>query len=271
MNDGAIGAQIGEILARLREHRPLVHQITNFVVMNDTANVTLQVGGLPVMAHAREEVEEMVALAGALVLNTGTLAPAWVEAMIKAGKRAKQRGIPVVLDPVGAGATRYRTDTDLRIIDEVGPDIVRGNPGEIAALVGAGGEVRGVESVGALDNPEAVARLAANAWRATVAMTGARDLITDGERVYGVDNGDRWLTTLTGTGCSSTTMVAAYAAVEPDYTLAATGALAHLGYAAQVAALEAKGPGSFKVALHDAIYNVTAADLAENARIVQLG
>jgi hydroxyethylthiazole kinase len=177
----------------------------------------------------------------------------------------------VVLDPVGAGATSYRTDTDLLIIRDVGPDIVRGNPGEIAALIGAGGEVRGVESVGTLDDPVAVAKLAANAWGATVAMTGARDLITDGSRTLGVENGDRWLTTLTGTGCSSTAMVAAYAAVESDYVLAAAGALAHLGYAAEVAAKDAKGPGSFKAALHDAIYNMTPDMLAENMRAVELG
>jgi hydroxyethylthiazole kinase len=117
----------------------------------------------------------------------------------------------------------------------------------------------------------AVAKLAANAWGATVAMTGARDLITDGSRTLGVENGDRWLTTLTGTGCSSTAMVAAYAAVESDYVLAAAGALAHLGYAAEVAAKDAKGPGSFKAALHDAIYNMTPDMLAENMRAVELG
>lgn len=271
MNPGSINARVGDVLRRLREEKPLVHQITNFVVMNDTANVTLQVGALPVMAHAPEEVEEMVGLAGALVLNTGTLDRAWVEAMVRAGKRARMRAIPVVLDPVGAGATRFRTDTDQRIIHEVGPDIVRGNPGEIAALVGAGGEVRGVESVGALDDPVAVAKLAASAWNATVAMTGARDLITDGHAVLGVDNGDRWLTTLTGTGCSATAMVAAYAAVESNYVLAAAAALAHLGCAAEIAAKDATGPGTFKVALHDALHNMTPGMLAENARVIELG
>jgi len=271
VSSDSIQTRAGDILRRLREQKPLVHQITNFVVMNDTANVTLQVGALPVMAHAPEEMEEMVSLAGALVLNTGTLERPWIDAMITAGKHARLRGIPVVLDPVGAGATSYRTDTDLLIIRDVGPDIVRGNPGEIAALIGAGGEVRGVESVGTLDDPVAVAKLAANAWGATVAMTGARDLITDGSRTLGVENGDRWLTTLTGTGCSSTAMVAAYAAVESDYVLAAAGALAHLGYAAEVAAKDAKGPGSFKAALHDAIYNMTPDMLAENMRAVELG
>jgi len=133
VSSDSIQTRAGDILRRLREQKPLVHQITNFVVMNDTANVTLQVGALPVMAHAPEEMEEMVSLAGALVLNTGTLERPWIDAMITAGKHARLRGIPVVLDPVGAGATSYRTDTDLLIIRDVGPDIVRGNPGEIAA------------------------------------------------------------------------------------------------------------------------------------------
>src|SRR5438309_11064030 len=137
----------GKTLGELRERRPLVHQITNYVVMNETANATLAVGALPVMAHAREEVEEMVGLASALVLNIGTLSPAWVEAMVLAGKAANARGIPVVLDPVGAGATTYRTETAKRILDEVEVTVVRGNQGEIATLVGAQAEVRGVESM----------------------------------------------------------------------------------------------------------------------------
>src|SRR5438034_7531791 len=134
------------MLGELRERKPLVHQITNYVVMNETANVTLALGALPVMAHAREEVEEMVALAGALVLNIGTLSPPWVDAMLAAGKAANAGGVPVVLDPVGAGATRYRTDTAKQILSEVDVTVLRGNQGEVATLVGVAAEVRGVES-----------------------------------------------------------------------------------------------------------------------------
>ncbi|MGH2977194.1 MAG: hydroxyethylthiazole kinase, partial [Gaiellaceae bacterium] len=135
----------GTTLRELRERKPLVHQITNYVVMNETANATLALGALPVMAHAPEEVEEMVGLASALVLNIGTLSPAWVDAMLAAGSAAAGRGIPVVLDPVGAGATAYRTDTARRILDAGGVTVLRGNPGEVATLVGAEAEVRGVE------------------------------------------------------------------------------------------------------------------------------
>src|SRR5207248_1656766 len=139
----------GESLRRLRERRPLVHQITNYVVMNETANATLALGALPVMAHAREEVEEMTGLAGALVLNIGTLSPSWVEAMLAAGLAANARAVPVVLDPVGVGATAYRTATARRILDEVDVAVLRGNAGEIATLAGVSAEVRGVESIAA--------------------------------------------------------------------------------------------------------------------------
>src|SRR5206468_3340492 len=140
-------------LAHIRERKPLVHQITNYVVMNETANATLVLGALPVMAHAVEEVEEMAGLASALVLNIGTLSPSWVEAMLLAGKAANACGIPVVLDPVGAGATRYRTETARRILQEVKVTVLRGNPGEVATLVGVAAEVRGVESIGAGGDP----------------------------------------------------------------------------------------------------------------------
>src|SRR4051794_4286787 len=162
----------GTTLRQLRKRKPLVHQITNYVVMNETANATLAVGALPVMAHAREEVEEMVALAGALVLNIGTLSPSWVEAMLAAGKAANAAGIPVVLDPVGAGATRYRTETAKRILAEVDVAVLRGNQGEVATLVGVAAEVRGVESIGAADDAAGVARAAARSLGLVASVTG---------------------------------------------------------------------------------------------------
>ena len=154
----------GESLRTLRERKPLVHQITNYVVMNETANATLALGALPVMAHAAEEVEEMVGLAGALVLNIGTLSPPWVDAMLLAGRAANARGVPVVLDPVGAGATRYRTETAKRILAEVDVTVLRGNAGEVATLVGAEAEVRGVESIAGGGDPAALARRPRARW-----------------------------------------------------------------------------------------------------------
>jgi hydroxyethylthiazole kinase len=239
-------------------------------VMNDTANVTLHVGALPVMSHAIEEVAEMVDLAGALVLNIGTLTPSWVQSMIVAGKRANERGVPIVLDPVGAGATGLRTASSRRLLTELHIAVLRGNAGEIGALAGARSEVRGVESVAGPEDLLAVAKELALKHQTVVAVTGKRDLITDGRRTLGVDNGDAWLSTLTGTGCMSTTMVAAFAAVEPDPLLAAAAALACFGLAGELAALQAKGPGSFKVALFDQLYNMKPEDLAAGARIVSL-
>lgn len=251
-----LGRATADMLARIRQRKPLLHHITNFVVMNDTANVTLHVGALPVMAHAREEVMEMVAAAGALVLNPGTLTPEWVDSMIVAGQKANELGIPVVLDPVGAGATTLRTESNLRLLREVRVAVLRGNSGEIGALSGMGGIVKGVESVVDVDDPIKVARTLAQERGIVVAITGKQDIISDGKRVVLVDNGDPWLKTITGTGCMATTMIAAFCAVERDYLLAASGGLIAFGLAAELAATKAKGPASFKMALFDAIYNL---------------
>jgi hydroxyethylthiazole kinase len=263
-----INVQIAAALSRIREEKPLIHHITNLVVMNDAANVTLQVGALPVMAHSREEVAEMASLADALVLNLGTLSPAQVESMLVAGRTANERGIPIVLDPVGAGATTLRTRAALRLLDELEVAIVRGNSGEIGVLSGAGGVVKGVESVEGVADPAAVALDMAGNRGLVVAITGQRDIISDGQRILGVDNGHRWLTAITGTGCMATTMIAAFAAVERDYLLAAAGGLACFGLAAEQAAEKAHGPASFKVALFDQVYNLRPEQLAAGARIV---
>jgi len=261
-----LGRATAEMLARIRQRKPLLHHITNFVVMNDTANVTLHVGALPVMAHAREEVAEMVAAAGALVLNPGTLTPEWVEAMLIAGRRANELGIPVVLDPVGAGATTLRTQANQRLLRELKIAVLRGNSGEVGALAGMGGVVKGVESIVDVADPVKVAMAFAQRQGIVVAITGKQDVISDGERVVLVDNGDPWLKTITGTGCMSTTMIAAFCAVEQDHLLAASGGLIAFGLAAELAASQAKGPASFKTALFDAIYNLTAEQIIAGAK-----
>ncbi|WP_026370606.1 hydroxyethylthiazole kinase [Kallotenue papyrolyticum] len=265
-----LSQRAGAALARLREQRPLIHHITNLVVMNDTANLTLHLGALPVMAHAAEEVADMVALADALVLNIGTLTPAWIESMLLAGQAANQRGIPVVFDPVGAGATPLRTDTSRRLLAALRIAVVRGNPGEIGTLAGLGGEVRGVESVGSGADPVRLAQHLARAANTVVAVTGARDIIADGARVLAVDNGHAWLASLTGTGCMATTAIAAFAAVEDDALIAAASALAAYGVAAELAAQEARGPASFKVALFDQLHALTPELVAHRARIAWL-
>lgn len=257
----------GATLTLIRERRPLIHQITNFVVMNETANITLATGALPVMAHALEEVEEMAAVAGALVLNIGTLTPTWVQAMILAGRSANAAGAPVVLDPVGAGATRLRTESARRILDEVDVAIVRGNAAEVAALCGQEAEIRGVESVGAGD-PAELARTAATLLGCAVAVTGPVDHVAASGELIAVRNGHPLLAQVTGTGCMSTTVCACFAAVRRDDPLrAAAEALAAYGVAAEHAATDAGGPGSFRYALHDAMAALDPGALAAEVRI----
>jgi len=259
--------QTGDSLRRLRETKPLVHQIANYVVMNETANATLALGALPVMAHAREEVEEMVAISGALVLNIGTLSPHWVDAMLLAGRAANTHGVPVVLDPVGAGATTYRTETAKRILDEVDVTVLRGNAGEIATLVGVDAEVRGVESIGASGDPAELARTAGARLGLVASVTGPVDHVSDGETVISIANGDPLLASITGTGCMSTAMTGCFLAVNRDRPLeAAAEALVAFGVAGEDAARDAKGPGSFHVALYDSLAALDPATLDGRAR-----
>ena len=258
----------GATLAVLRGRKPLVHSITNYVVMNETANAILALGALPVMAHAREEVEEMVGLAAALVINIGTLSEHWIEAMLVAGRAASERPIPIVLDPVGAGATRYRTDTAKRLLDELDVTVLRANAGEVASLVGVEAEVRGVESMGVSGDASALAREAARRLGVVAAVTGAIDRVSDGERVLMVDNGHELLSSVTGTGCMATAITGCFLAAKPEAPLEATAeALAAFGVAAEDAAESARGPGSFHASLYDALAALEPEALAERAKI----
>ncbi|HEY6835573.1 MAG TPA: hydroxyethylthiazole kinase [Gaiellaceae bacterium] len=258
--------QTGVDLRAIRERKPLVHQITNYVVMNETANATLALGALPVMAHARQEVEEMASASGALVLNIGTLSEPWVEAMLLAGRAANRAGVPVVLDPVGAGATRYRTATARRLLEDVEIAVVRGNAAEVATLAGQEAEIRGVESVGAGATVE-LAQAAARALGCVAAVTGPVDHVSDGERDVSVANGHELLGTVTGTGCMATAMTGCFLAVQPDPLQAAAEALVAFGVAAEEAAAGAKGPGSFHVALYDELAALDPVTLDARARI----
>src|SRR6266705_3043894 len=224
-------ASLAPLLGRIREQRPLVHHITNMVVMNDTANITLAVGASPVMAHALEEIEEMV----------------------RAGKRANELGVPIVLDPVGAGATNLRTQSALRLLRELHISAIRGNASEVGTLVGVAAETRGVDSISLSEDREVVASRAAREFGCTVAITGARDVIADGQRLASVENGHPLLATITGSGCMATTLVAAFLAVESDVWLATTAGLVAMGLAGEMAAPKAGGPGTFRSHLLDAV------------------
>lgn len=264
-------ASAAAALEAVRERRVLVHSITNYVVMNWTANVLLAAGAAPVMAHAREEVEEMAALAAAVVLNIGTLSAPWVAAMEAAGAAAARSGRPVILDPVGAGATSYRTQTARRLARDLAITVIRGNASEILSVAGLDAATRGVD---AANDPGEAARVAAQLARrlgTTVAVTGAVDLVTDGARTLEVHAGHPLLARVTGTGCAATALVAAFSAVEQDPVLAAAGALAAFGMAAERAAERAPGPGSFQIALLDALSQLAPGDLAAADRLRSTG
>jgi hydroxyethylthiazole kinase len=267
-----MAGKAAENLSKVRERKPLVHNITNYVVMNYTANALLACGASPVMAHAAEEVEEMVSLAGALVLNIGTLSPLWIAAMLKAGKKANALKVPVILDPVGSGATRLRTDTARRLIDEVSIQVIRGNASEILSLAREGSRVttKGVDSVHTVDQATETAMSLAKELKTTLAITGAVDLVTDGNRIARVMNGHEMMSMVTGTGCTATVMIGSFLAVDPDPFLAAATGLAYFGLAGEKAAAQAQAPGSFQIALLDTLFLMKEEDLKAGARI-QIG
>ncbi len=259
--------QAADNLVSIREQKPLVHNITNHVVMNVTANALLAAGASPVMAHAVEEVEDMVSLAGALVLNIGTLSPPWVDAMLLAGKAANERGVPVILDPVGSGATAYRTETSRRILMEVKVGVLRGNASEVLSLARSESTTKGVDSVHGVDEAAETARGLARDLSTTLVITGQEDLVTDGERVCRVANGHELMGRITGSGCTATALIGAFHAVDEDPVRAAATALAFYGLAGERAAGESRGPGSFQTALLDALNALTPQEAAEGARI----
>ena len=261
------GSILAGLLAAVRSHRPLVHHITNSVTINDCANITISAGAAPVMAEAPEEVAEMVSAAGALVLNIGTLSQGQVDAMLIAGRRANVLGIPVILDPVGAGATRFRTETAWRLLDSLDVAVLKGNAGEIGVLAGTGGSVRGVDSGGIAGDPVETVRECARATGTVVAMTGPVDVVADDRRVFLVGNGNPMMDRLSGTGCMAASVTGAFAAIADDYAVSSAAALAAFGLAGERAAAGARGPYSFRTALFDELSVLTPGDLAEHARL----
>jgi hydroxyethylthiazole kinase len=260
-------SQFSDLFTRVRERCPLVHHITNYVTVNDCANITICAGGAPVMADAPEEVAEMVALAGALVLNIGTLNKAQLESMIAAGSVANDCRIPVILDPVGAGATLFRTKSARRLLDELDIAILKGNAGEIGVLAGTGGKVRGVDSGGLTGNPVHSAKKLAQEAGITVVVSGATDIVTDGTRVTLVENGHPMMGSISGTGCMAASLTGVFAAESTDPVIASAAALAVFGLAGEKAAASAGGPYSFKVALFDHLAALEPEDLASGAKI----
>lgn len=264
---------ITALLTKVQRSKPLIHNITNVVVTNFTANGLYALGASPVMAYAPEEVADMAKIAGALVLNIGTLSTAQVEAMIIAGLSANEHGVPVLLDPVGAGATQFRTESALRILREVKVSLVRGNAAEIANLIGEARVIKGVDAGDEADNESVQLGLrAARKLNAVVAITGKEDVITDGSLCRVIGGGDALLTQVTGAGCLLTSVLGAFAAVEKDLLLAGTAGLAFYGAAASRAAERTSGigPGSFQIAFLDELAKLHPHSLKGHATVREI-
>jgi hydroxyethylthiazole kinase len=234
----------------------VVHHLTNWVTIYDCAQVVKTLGASPVMAHAREEVAEMAQIASALVLNIGTLTVDYVEAMKLAVQSANRKGIPVVLDVCGAGATALRDRKCLELLNEVRVDVIKGNASEVARVSGESVKTRGVDATEVGGDLALLAEKLADQRKATVVITGKVDIATDSKATYLIKNGHPMMTHLVGTGCMAASVIGAFAAVEPDLSLAAACALACYEIAAELAAETASGPASFKEHLFDSLYNL---------------
>jgi hydroxyethylthiazole kinase len=254
-------------ICRIRDNSPLIHNITNYVVMNTTANAILSVGASPVMAHAPEEVDEMIGIAGALVINIGTLSDKWIQAMLKAGKAALSKGVPVVLDPVGAGATKYRTKTAQEIVSRVKPAIIRGNASEILALARAENKTKGVDSTHGTDAALNDARELAAKLNCTISISGETDIVLNPDTTIRIKNGHLMMPKVTGLGCTASALSGVFSAVNKSPVMAAAHAMATMGICGEMAAAESEGPGSLQTRFIDALYNLNKEEIEKRLRV----
>jgi len=253
-------------IERIRRESPVIHNITNYVVMNSTANALLALGASPVMAHAGEEVEDMVNIASALVINIGTLSERWIKSMFKAASQARKRNIPIVLDPVGVGATDYRTRTTRQLIEHVPPTIIRGNASEIMALLDREARTKGVDSMATSDRALEAARQLNQRYGSVICVSGETDYIVARHDMTLIRNGHPMMPRVTGLGCTASALCGAFAAVQESFALAAAQAMAVMGIAGEIAAAKAAGPGSLQVAFLDALYGLTDEDIQKRLR-----
>jgi len=246
-----------KVIEKVKAENPLVHNITNFVVMNFTANALLALGASPVMAHAKEEVEEMVGISKALVINIGTLSEHWVEAMKISIKRANELSIPIVLDPVGSGATKYRTNVVREFLNSYKIDVIRGNASEIMSIFNSTISTKGVDST--IDSSEVVisASEISNKYNCVVCISGKDDYVIKNKSIVKLSNGHNMMTKITGMGCVATAIIGACVAVEKDFLQATASATALMGIAGEMAYEGSNGPASMKVKFIDELYNMT--------------
>ncbi|MEM9362288.1 MAG: hydroxyethylthiazole kinase [Bacteroidota bacterium] len=248
--------QFNSTVKELRKKSPLVHNITNYVVMNNTANALLAIGASPVMAHAIEEVEDITSISSALVINMGTLSPEWVEAMELAMEKANSLDKPIVFDPVGVGASTYRTQIALKIAENYKPSVIRGNASEIMALAQLSNSTKGVDSTDSSENALNAAQKLSKKLGNTIVVSGATDYIVTGDRLDKVTSGSPIMSKVTGMGCTATSIIGSCIAVNPDYHNAAYHAMEIMGKAGTTAEKTAKGPGSFQMNFIDALHQI---------------
>lgn len=264
------------LVEQVREKKPLVHHITNYVSVNDCANVTLAIGASPIMADALGEAADIAAIASAVVLNMGTLNERTIASMLKAGGAANEAGVPVVFDPVGADASRLRNEVAARILKEVKIGVLRGNISEVRFLAGLASTTRGVEAseddLQGAAKAMTIAKTLAARLGCVVAITGATDVVSDGEKVVCIENGHPMLGNLTGTGCMCSSLIGSFCGAAPDTLLDATAAaLLSMAIAGEIAHEKAGqlGNGSFRVALHDAVSRMDADIVSGRAKLYE--
>lgn len=253
-------------LQKVRENSPLVQNITNFVVMNNTANALLALGASPIMSHAHKESEDMIKIVQALVVNIGTLDEYWVKSMLIAANKAHRMKKPWVLDPVGAGATPFRNETLSRLL-EFQPSVIRGNASEILAMAKENIASKGVDST---NTPQEA--LEAGKWlsldtKSVVCISGKEDYIVDGQRVAQIANGDPLMAKVTGMGCTASALIGAFLGVEKDPFQATVSAMAVMGIAGELAAKQSQGPGTLQLYFYDALYNLTESQLTDSLKM----
>jgi hydroxyethylthiazole kinase len=248
-------------IEEIRRKSPVVHNITNYVVMNNTANALLALGASPVMAHAEEEVEDMVNIAGALVINIGTLSAHWIRAMFRAAYQARESNIPIILDPVGVGATVYRTSTARELLQEVPPAVIRGNASEIMAILEEEVQTKGVDSTAASHSAVDIAHRLSRIYGSVVCVSGETDYIVYGDDITRIMNGHPMMTKVTGMGCIASALCGAFAAVNHAFAEATSQAMAVMGIVGEMAAENVPGPGSLQVKFNDILYRLSEEDI----------
>ncbi len=252
----------------VKEKSPLVHSITNYVVMNFNANALLAAGASPIMAHAAEEMDDMVNISGALVINIGTLDSTWVNSMKIAIKAAKAKNKPWILDPVGAGASAYRNQVITELLAIHAPAVIRGNASEILAVANAENKTKGVDSTHSSNDAIEAAKQLSNHHKCVVCISGETDYVISNGTVTGLKNGHSLMTLVTGMGCTATALTGAFCAVQPDAHLATCAAMALMGVAGEVAARNTEGPATLQAGFLDLLYKMDATTFTETVHIV---